>query len=127
MKDNFTFWEPGKGITENKYLEGINDGYEGLVIFLKEMNQSEKVLKISFNTYLTFRTSNESYRLKTLSLNHQFVNGINVSYNSEFLDWFKSETHHIYDESSPVHYLICTNDDITDVISFNEPVLEWVS
>ncbi len=128
MKDSFKFWEPGRGKTENKYLESFSTDYDGLTILLKGSNTNEKALKITFSNYLAFRTANESYRLKSLHENKSyrcsFVNGINISNDSEFLDWFKSETHDIYNESLPIHYLICTNDDITDIISFDEPILE---
>jgi hypothetical protein len=122
MNDIFEIWEPGQELVKNMYLDELHDDHQGLTLILSGLN-SEKKLKINFLTHFTYRSTNESYRLKSLH-DHSFVNGINFATNTKFIKWFKEETHGIYDEMNPTHYLICTNDDITDVISANEPTFE---
>ena len=126
MEDKFELWEPGKEAI-NKYLQGFSDGYDGLVITLGDID-SGNLLKIKFNTYFAFRSTNESFRLKSLyeraSIRAPFSNGINISINSEFLNWVKAETHGIYNDMPLVHYLICSNDDITDIVSAETPTIE---
>jgi hypothetical protein len=125
MKDIFRIWEPGQEIIKNKYLEGLYNDHEGLKILLREMGENKKVLQVTFKTHFAYRSVNESYRLKSLG-EDEFENGINYSNDSKFLRWLKEETHNIYDDLDLTHYLICTNDDITDIISAEEPILAWL-
>ncbi|HEX8020802.1 hypothetical protein [Mucilaginibacter sp.] len=125
MIDVFEIWEPGKSITENKYLEGISYLDGNLIISLKGLNEKDPVLNITFKNHLSFRNTNESFRIKSL-YKDKFQNGLNYSNDTSYLRWIKEETNGVYDEINPVHYLIGSNDDITDVISGSAPILTWV-
>ena len=125
MIDVFEIWEPGKSITENKYLEGISYHDGNLIISLKGPKEKDPVLNITFKNHLSFRNANESFRIKSLYKN-KFQNGLNYSNDTSYLRWIKEETNGVYDEINPIHYLICSNDDITDVISGSAPTLTWV-
>jgi len=125
MIDVFEIWEPGKSITENKYLEGISYHDGNLIISLKSLNEKDPVLNITFKNHFSFRNTNESFRLKSL-YNDKFQNGLNYSNDTRYLRWIKEETGGAYDDVNPIHYLIGSNDDITDVISGSAPILTWV-
>lgn len=124
MKDVFETLNSEIDVT-NKYLQGIYDDINRLRVILKGIDEDDKKLQITFRSYISFRTANESYRLKTL-YESKFKNGLNYSSNSKFIDWIKEESRGIYDDLNMIHYLICSNDDITDVISFDEPVITWL-
>jgi hypothetical protein len=122
MNDIFEIFEPGQELVRNKYLEELHQNGIELILIISEID-SQKKLKITFANHFTYRSTNESYRLKSL-YDRNFVNGINYSKNTKFIKWFKEETHGIYDGINFVHYLICTNDDITDIISADAPTFE---
>ncbi|SDH66169.1 hypothetical protein ACRQ5D_19520 [Mucilaginibacter sp. P25] len=125
MADEFNVWEQGNSIAKDKYLDNISYNDEGLTITLKSINENDPILKVTFKTHFSFRNTNESFRINSI-YNDKFQNGINYSTDTQYLRWIKEETHSIYNEAGLVHYLICSNDDITDVISSSAPVLTLV-
>ena len=124
MPDIFEIWEQGKSIAENKYLQSIRYESGILIIALKGLNEDDPVLTITFKDHFSFKSTNESFRLKSLYQN-KFQNGVNYTHDSSYLQWIKEETHGIYNDLNLTHYLICSNDDITDVISASAPILNW--
>lgn len=124
MADTFEVWEAGRSISENKYLESISYKAGKLVIRLKGTEENAHILTITFNDHFSFKNTNESFRLNSIHRD-KFQNGINYSRDSGYLRWIKEETTGVYDDMDFVHYLIGSNDDITDVISASAPVLGY--
>lgn len=122
-RNKFINWDTIKLIPREVYLHGLYDDHEGLRLMLNVVNVEGKMLKINFSTYLGYRTTEETSRLKTLHLTP--INEVlNKTIDSEYLKWIAEESSAIFDEMQLSHYLICCSDAIVDIISMEEPQIE---
>lgn len=121
-------WEPMKDIPEKVYLQALHDDYEGLRIILKGSGNS-RTFRIKFNTNLGYRNTNESERLKMLDENPEFCGGwaLFKVKDSDFIKWIITESNEIVHEGNIMHYIILTPDDIVEVVSKDNPEIEWLN
>jgi len=108
------------------YLEGLHDDYEGFRLVLKGEKEEDKCVKLLFESNLGYRNLDESQRLKTLNENPILTEkwSFYKTNKSLFLDWFKNESYNVYDSKEITHYIITTPNDIIDIISDEEPIVE---
>lgn len=108
------------GADEDFYCESLNDDSSGLAIMLRG-SKSLSMLRINFNFFYSYKKTNESYRLQTISqLPDDRYIILNVK-SSSFLDWLHRESQGIYSEHNIYHFMIITGDDIIDVLSNRIP------
>jgi hypothetical protein len=122
-------WEPVANIPSQLYLEGLHDDYEGFRLFLKGKDTSDRILKIQFTTYLGYRNIDETYRLKTLQKHRILTTGwpLFISKDDDFIAWIITESTGTVDNSKPYfNYIICTPNDIVEVVSDETPIVEWL-
>jgi len=125
-------WEPISSTYGELYLENLSYGNGGLSILLKEKENTEKLLKIQFKLFMGFRTFAEFYRLRAVSENPMSNSPDSkwtffVSEDDELIQWLKDENYNILStERRFKNYVIWTPDDIIEVISEEEPLVEWV-
>jgi len=122
-------WMPILDVPPKLYLEGLHDDYDGFRLLLKGEDLSGRFLKIEFTSHVGYRNIDESYRLKTLErfpiLTSQWP--LFVASNDEFINWICFESAEtINNKLSHKNYIICTPNDIVEVISNEEPVVEWM-
>jgi hypothetical protein len=121
-------WIPLEEIPEKLFLEGLHDDYEGFRLLLKGSGNS-KTLRISFEFVLGYRNFNESERLKTLNSIPELGKNwsLFIIKNSAFINWLIDESYNKYSEEELNHFVIATPDDVVEVISLNEPQVEWLN
>jgi hypothetical protein len=122
-------WEPIPNLPPKLYLEGLYDDYQGFKLLLKGEDSSGRLLKIEFTSRLGYRNIDETYRLKTLN-NHPILTSqwpLFVSKNDDFTKWIETESTGTVDPLvSYNNYIICTPNDIVEVVSDQEPIVEWL-
>jgi hypothetical protein len=83
-------------------------------------------LVVEFHAFLAYRQRDESFALRTNeymraeSANHW----VYETEDSEFLDWFKDETHGAFADPKPLHFVIATSNEYVDVIAVKAPTIE---
>lgn len=122
-------WNPVQVPKESFELEAINYDNKGLLIRL-ESNQT--VVTIHFSGVIEgFRTTDEGNRWKTISeilSNHNkgiFAGRIIFKVSeSDFSKWIESESFTFIKKDDVTHYLIVTNNDLTDVLAYEDPIIK---
>lgn len=107
------------------YLHELNEGFYGLKILLKDIGPSNKILEIFYSSFLSYRVTEESGRLKTLYENNS-LGAYNIAKDSSFLRWFNEESHGLFSEEVLLHYNIISSNKIIDVVSSHPPVVKWL-
>lgn len=124
--DRYEPYAPLEGVPSNIYLYSLkHEASELSIIMATYPNDGDRYIKVRFTGCFTYRYTMESGRMKFLS-EETWRNPFNISSNSKYLSWFKEEGCGIYDDYDLKHYLLVC-DDIIDVISAAEPVVEWIS
>ena len=130
MKEyNITQWKPTHDIPQQLYLEELCDNYDGLTLLLKGKNTSDKLLKINFTTRLGYRNIDETYRLRTLNLYPDLTAQWSLfkSKDDSCINFIVSESTGTIETSEPyINYIICTPNDILEVVASEEPSVEWL-
>ncbi|MBA8737074.1 hypothetical protein [Chromobacterium violaceum] len=99
----------------------------GGVLQLHLCRREERVL-ISFNSYLSYRKSDEGDVLKTLEEIDSVSKLGGMLYeieNSDYLQWFLDQSYGI--RSGAKQYLVLTSNDVVEVICLENPDVEFMS
>jgi hypothetical protein len=118
---------------EWKLVESLPDRFyvgsfryeEGKLEIVIDNFTGKKQVTIKFNKYLTFRTTVESGRLK--SLDNHTLKSFNKTQESDYISWFRDEGLGIYDERQLIHYAIVGLNYIVDIISEEEQCIMTVN
>ncbi len=121
--ENYEIWEPINGLPNSPYFFELHNCNGALTILLKEFSSLNKILKIKFSSTLGYRVVNEAGRLKSLS--DSSIMTFCKSMDSEFLRWFKTESEGVFEDWSLTHFVICNSDNIIDIITNQNPEVEW--
>ncbi|TWI21626.1 hypothetical protein IQ31_01758 [Sphingobacterium siyangense] len=95
------------------------------VVLLKQSDLVDRCLKIEFNNPLAYRIVIESGRMKTLD--NPSIYTFCKTDASKFLEWFDEESYGIFDDLLKYHYMVCTSDNIIDVITLQDPEVSWIN
>lgn len=119
---------PNVDSSANYYIEAIHDDYEGFRILLRSSILESKMLRISFNDKLSYRTTYESFYLKLWSNMNEGIFGktFYIISNSYYIDYFNDQTLDIYKDWKIQHYAIYTISDCIDILSIQQPIIEWL-
>ena len=121
-------WVPIDSIPNRMYCEAIHDDYEGFRILLKGENSRSKTLRMFFESILAYRNVDEGYMLRTLeSIKDREIFPLYTVHNSIWLRWFHEESYNIVSNKMITHYSIVTPNDIIDILSEFEPIVEWLN
>lgn len=110
------------------FVDSIHDDDEGFRIILVENQISERKLKITFSSTISYRNTDESFLLKIWNDVDQNLLG-KIFYtisDSEYIDFFNQMTFGLYKEWKVVHYAIYTLQDCLDILSDQPPKIEWI-
>ena len=117
------------GIPNDLSVEGIHDDFEGFRILLKGGSNDSKILRISFDFYLSYRNTDESYLSKIwCSLKDTDGGNLYTVLNSSYLEYLNETSAGLFPEKWTItHYAIYTTDDCLDVLAYQDPVVEWLT
>ncbi|MGX7418092.1 hypothetical protein ACWOFR_04725 [Carnobacterium gallinarum] len=125
--------------TWNKwYKEDIPDGpyelnkiiYDSEGLTLELINKKHKITAVFKDHVISFRTSDEGDRWKTIDeiigTHEENIFENNLFYtvnNSKFSEWIEHDSFGSRSKSSFTHFVILTHNDITDVLTVGEPLV----
>lgn len=129
-KINLEPWNTTSYLTGTYELEKILYDRDGTKI---ELANNNCIVTIHFPKPIEFlRTSDEGNRIRTT---HDILaeygetifreHTIFKILNSELSAWLENETFTILNQENFTHFLIATNNDITEIVSFNEPLISF--
>lgn len=123
-KEKWLKWEPLEGIPKRLCLEELKDNREGLTICLKG-NTNSAILIVHFESYFSYRVTDEGDLLKTLhEMENQEILGKSSLFtveNSLYSQWFYAQNYGMHDNTELTHYRIATPDEVIDVLYLKEP------
>lgn len=126
--EKYKKWIPIKDIPGNLLLFGLHDNYEGFRILLRD-EKTSGVMRIFFDSFISYRNTDEGYLLKTHHERKGFVKWpLLIVENSRFLKSLHEEESvdkQLLNEKS-IHYAIITPNSCIDVISNSLPKVEWL-
>lgn len=103
------------------YLDEVSDNKNGLVFVFYDPKSYFHV-EIKFQSYLMYRVSDESYRLKRTYELPEF-SFVMKAERSSFIEWFHEESLNVYSGDRIFHFLILSADDVIDVLSYQNPLI----
>jgi len=121
-------WEPLEALPKRMYCEAMHNDYEGIRILLKGAEESSPILRIKFESVLAYRSIDEGCLQRTLDkIKDREITPLYKVQNSDFLSWFHRESYDSYSDRELVHYAMFCQDEIIDVLSEFEPIIEWLN
>ncbi|MFN1219086.1 hypothetical protein ACKW6Q_19130 [Chryseobacterium kwangjuense] len=123
-------WNSINDIYKMFQVESFTDDYNGISIILKEYS-GDRILRIKFEEdVFAYRNINESYLLKEKLYNikkEDLKLSLFIVKYSTFLEEFHNKSLSIYKEWEISHYLIRTPEDYIDILSGEDPFVEWLN
>jgi hypothetical protein len=120
-------WQPLADIPAKLHLDSLQDDFTGLKLILSTEHENTPALIVLFEHYFSYRNTDESERMKTLNRYPILTSGkypFFVLEESDFIEWLKRESLDTLDENLK-HFIICTPNDIVDILSIDMPVVSW--
>lgn len=125
MEEKYERWNPLKELPNNPFFYDMYLKEGKLIVLLKQYDFVDRCLKIEFNNPLAYRIVIESARMKTLD--NSSIYTFCKTDASKFLEWFDEESYGIFDDLLKYHYMVCTSDNIIDVIAQLDPEVSWIN
>lgn len=133
--EQWTRWEPIKGLSRKYYIDSTSDGIEGFIIILSDVENRKKRVRISFEYSVhAYRNTNESFT-------NQIICDLDAKYgtefygdwtffkvtNSEYLQWLSEKSCGWSDACGGfTHFSILSVEYILDIIDSTEPTVEFI-
>jgi len=110
---------------EHPDIDEIRD-FTSLVIRIRDTHDIG--INVEFSGYLLYQKADESYSLDTVNELYEHAGPPPFHWlyevtNSEFLTRFCERNSHLNSRWVPRHYLVCTDNDVVDVIALNAPTV----
>jgi hypothetical protein len=133
MKEEWTRWEPIKGISGQFYLDSLAFSEEGLSIELSNKLNFKKI-QIKFNNPIdTYRYTDESVCFGIFGdLSKKYGNDFYSTWsffkinNSEYLQWLSEVSGKSINSLPFIHFFIKSSDEIIDILSPHEPEVKII-
>jgi len=114
-------YKPIFDIKKKVFLDALVDDYSGLSLYFSFNDATEK-FKIFFDSYISFRNSDESERFNSLAKMDKNVYFFEA-YHSEYIEWITNESQGIRSSENLKHFIFITDNDIIEVLSLHKPKL----
>jgi hypothetical protein len=125
--DAYHVWTPVADVPRLMHCRALHDDYEMFRVLLHSGNASDAVLRILFEQVISYRRTDESFRLKTLhGLDGRLPCSLMVVEPSSFIAWLLEESSGVLDGRPLVHYVIMSSNECIDVVSEIPPRVEWL-
>ena len=127
IKPIFKKWEFITNLsTDILYFKGLYDDHEGFRVLL-ETESDNKLLKVSFDTVLSYRNTDESDLIKLFDESEGIGGGcVYTVSKSNFLKSFHDNNHGIRQDEVITHFAIYTPSACLDILSISNPDIMWV-
>lgn len=134
MQEQWIRWEPIGGLAGKYSVDTMNLGEQGLIIGLSSLSNNTKKIEIKFEyTIDAYRYTNDSFSFKiagdlTEKYGREFYGDwsfFKVT-NSEYVKWISEKSHTYADEFTFEHFSIVGSDEIIDILSRYEPIVEFI-
>lgn len=132
MQEKWIQWMPSiQNISAKYYIESLTDNIEGFRVILADSAGNSSKISMSFtNGVSAFRSSEEGFRLSTISYLDKKYGGEFYSdwtffkvENSEYLKWLSEQSGGISDLYTVKQYSLITDDEILDIVTSYEPTI----
>lgn len=128
-KDLLKPWEPVKGLQNVMHVEAIHDDYEGFRILLRGEDPPLRMLRVRFDSPLSYRNTGESFCSLDMSqpANHKVLGKVfYIVENSSYIEYFNEMTQELYTDWELKHYMVYGHSNCIDVLSAIPPIVEWL-
>lgn len=134
MSEMWTQWRPILNLEKKYFIKSISETVEGIEILLENstIGKNDKV-KLLFNSD-AYRKTEERYRLKTIGiLNKKYGSNFYGQWTffkvvgSSYMKWLEEESEGLFDSKDYFQFTIITDDEMFDIISYNEPKIELIN
>lgn len=134
MREYWIKWEPLNGLANKYFVEEISDNTEQLkIILVNDFKPYHKVQMLFKNFVECYRSTNESYRLKTMyALIDQYGKDFCGKWtlfkvlNSTYLQAARKENPSISNISELSHIAILAGDSLVDILTKNDPIITFL-
>lgn len=124
--DDHQVWIPVEGIPRDLLVEALIHDAEGMRVLLRGEDPGRPALRILFDSMVSYRNVNESFRLRTWNrYPHGRLGSLFTVSNSSWIRWLRDESAGVLDDVSLVHYAILTGEDCVDIAAEFPPSVEW--
>ena len=132
MLEQWIQWEPVKNLSNKYYIESISDNYkEFKIIFCNQKNSEEKLSMIFQGSIGSYKWTDETFRLKTLSyLDEHYPEDFYSEWtffkviHSSYLKILSEESCGISDSRILIHFSFIEHNAIFDIIASSEPTIK---
>lgn len=116
---------PIGNVSDKIFLDALVDDHLGLTLYFR-FDKMKNGIKVFFDSYLCYRNSDESERFNSINQNTLKLSegSIFKTKSSAFLDWIIEESQGVRSGDDIYHYLFVTPNDIIDIISWEDPIIE---
>lgn len=134
IQEQWVRWEPLIGLSTNYNIVSLSDKIEGFEILLSDEADDNKKIRIFFeNSVEAYRSSDETYRLKTFEeLDEKYGAKFYAKWsffrvlNSQYLTWLADQSCGISESRALKHFSFFTTNSIVDVVASYEPKIELI-
>ncbi|MGC2310232.1 MAG: hypothetical protein WA432_01265 [Candidatus Babeliaceae bacterium] len=133
MLEKWIQWQPIPNLMKKYYIDSISDTFDGFIILLSDENNKSNVRVMFENSIDAYRSTDESFRLKTIhDLGQYYGSSFYTQWtffkviNSEYLHWLSEQSYKITDTLSFIHFSFIAADSILDVVTNYEPRVELI-
>ena len=138
MSQQWIQWKPVKGLSNKYYIDYVYECSQKLRVVLYEEDQKEKnytkKLVIEFDAVFSYKLTDETFRLGTISLLDELYGTDFYSKwtffqvtDSPYLKLLSEESYGISDAYEVKHFVLIDSNSILDVIASSEPKVEMIT
>lgn len=126
-------WIPLENLQPKYNVDSILDSFDGLKIILSDTKDSSKKVIFNFDGLIdSYRSSDEGFSLRKLNELEKFYGNDfykNWTFftveNSEYIKWLSNESYGVYDSIPKQHYSFLASNVVIDIISLEEPKVNY--
>lgn len=134
MTEQWSRWEPVKGLSSRYWLESILDTMEGFELLLSDASNRNKKVRIIFeNSVDSYKSTNETFKVQLFSdLSAQYDTDFYGNWtffkivNSSYIKSLLEESGRIADAQALMHFSIFEADSVIDIIAGYEPKVQLI-
>lgn len=128
MQEQWTHWEPIKGLTGTYVIEMLAERQFGLVITLYSYRDKHQKIEIVFRPADSYKRTNASFKIRiSPPLSDKYEDSFYTQWTffkltgSEYLFWLKEESCEVYNNFDFQHFCIVDENSVIDILAREEP------
>lgn len=116
-------WQKVDGLPGSFEVDALHDDDKGFRLVCQSERAGSRAFMLRFQSVIAYRLVNESYRLRLVGGGVSC--GVYIVENSRLVAWLLDESYGAWNSARLMHYLLVAAEDVVDVVSEWEPVVEW--